>query len=72
MDQMTIQTVVLAIIGIISASSIPWAFVIERRMARIESKISNGIVEVLNRQQVKLDQITDRVTDLEVNAARKQ
>lgn len=38
-----VLTVVNVIIGIVAAGMIPWAFIIERRLSRIEANLSEGL-----------------------------
>jgi len=47
--QMTIQTVVLIVVGLVSSAMVPWAFIIERRLARLEVKLGNGFARRIDK-----------------------
>lgn len=53
--------VVVCIIGIITTGAVPWAYLMERRLASIEGKLLNGIQDRLQRLEARADSATERL-----------
>ena len=56
----------MAIITVIIAGGIPWANVIGQKVARIESKLSNGLTNRIERHSDAIDGMNSRVQTLEM------
>lgn len=73
----TIFAVIQVFVGIVITAAVPWAFIIERRLAHIEAKISNKEIEhnvanVQKKQTRDSDVIRDhegRIMKLEIYMA---
>lgn len=58
-------TVVLSIMGLVATAAIPWAYVVERRMARMETLLDNGMKDKLIRVENLCDELDNRTARLE-------
>jgi len=53
------------IISIIITAAVPWAFIMERRLARIEIRISNGFADDIQRIRTNSDRLSDTMRNHE-------
>lgn len=44
-----LTTIVMTAVGFVATGAVPWAFIIERRLSRIEAKITNGLLSSMER-----------------------
>lgn len=68
-DEMTaaevLMTAMMALISVLIAGGIPWAYVIGQKVTRIEAKLSNGISERLDRHSDNLETLDQRMNAIE-------
>ena len=60
-----LMTAMMMLITVLLAGGIPWAYVIGQKVTRIESKLTNGIPERIERHSDGIDDLTRRLQVLE-------
>jgi len=55
----SIELIAELFVGAIIMASIPWAFVMERRLARIEARISNGFSDDIKMIRANSDKLSN-------------
>lgn len=70
-DVATVVQVAICVIGLITTCLVPWAYIMERRLARIESRLSNGVAALLEHHDSRLIDIDKRLREIELVCARQ-
>ena len=60
-----LMTAMMGIVTVVIAAGIPWAYTIGNKITRIESKLSNGISERIERHSDSLSDMDQRVSTIE-------
>ena len=55
MNDSTITTILMTIMSLVMGGLIPWAYVIERRLSRIEARLTNGLNDRICRVEQRLE-----------------
>ena len=61
MNDATITTVLMTIMTLVMGGLVPWAYVIERRLSRIEARLTNGLNDRVARVEQRLDTYEDQL-----------
>ena len=67
--QMTVQTIVMVVIGVITTGMVPWAYLIERRLARLEARLGNGFSKRIEKHSDLLHDVQNEIHVIETKMA---
>lgn len=67
---LSLQEIVLVMIGLVTTAGVPWAFIMERRLARIEARLVNGISQRLDSHSKIIVDLERRIREVEIRCAR--
>jgi hypothetical protein len=66
----TFQIVVQLAIAVFCVGAVPWAIVVERRLAKIDGRLSNGLSERISTNRKQLSDVERRLRNCEIMLAK--
>ena len=70
MNLQEIQPLMLAVITLICGAGVPWAFIVERKIAKIEEKLNNGLSKRQDVLETSIHELTSSSRKIEIELAR--
>ena len=61
-----LMTAMMALVTVVIAGGVPWGYVIGQKVTRIESKLSNGLTNRIERHSDELSGLDSRIQTLEM------
>lgn len=61
MNDATVSTILMTIMTLVMGGLVPWAYVIERRLSRIEARLTNGLNDRIVRVEARLQKYEEEL-----------